>query len=258
MMDDIELELEDDSAAMAAMMGFSGFGNQNAHAKKRKFNAATDAFVEGAALENIDRGGKKGQGSGGNQIPLGKTRVMGAKAVEEKRNGEEIDLEDDEDGDGTAEAEAGEDEGPRYMDTSAPPPIFDGSEGGERALGQGETLEEPAMVEERRKAQEQIDAILAAAPESANTKTSQPIPGNLHGLPQKPRHNNTAFIAGGGHGRGGRGGGSDAGSMASSRPSGRGTFNKTWYEGYYDRSFNENPWARLEQERGLEAKGSWI
>ncbi|KAA8574914.1 hypothetical protein EYC84_004151 [Monilinia fructicola] len=257
-MDDIELE--DDSAAMAAMMGFSGFGNQNPLSKKRKFNAATDAFVEGAELEKIDRGGKKGQGSGGNQIPLGKMRVIGEKAVE-KRNDEEIDLDEDEDRDGNGNggtAGAEEEEGPRYMDTSAPPPIFDGIEGGEHALGQDGTSEDPAIVEERRRAQEQIDAILAAAPDSANTNTSQPVPGHLHGLPPRPVHNNMGFTAGGGSGRGARSGGSDAGSMASSRPSGRGTFNKTWYEGYYDRSFNENPWAKLEQERGLEAKGSWI
>ncbi|KAF7863941.1 hypothetical protein EAF04_006906 [Stromatinia cepivora] len=248
-MDDIEVE--DDSAAMAAMMGFSGFGDQNALSKKRKFNAATDAFVEGAELEKIDRGGKKGQGSGGNQIPLGKMRVMGVKTVE-KRNEEEIDLGDEEDGDGT-----GEDEGPRYLDTSAPPPIFDGIEGGEYALGQDGVSEDPAIVEERRKAQEQIDAILAAAPEPASTNTSQPASGLPHGLPGRLVHNNMGFKGSAGGGRGGRSGGSEAGSMASSRPSGRGTFNKTWYEGYYDRSFNENPWAKLEQKMGLEAKGSW-
>ncbi|RAL59935.1 hypothetical protein DID88_000561 [Monilinia fructigena] len=221
MMDDIELE--DDSAAMAAMMGFSGFGNQNPLSKKRKFNAATDAFVEGAELEKIDRGGKNGQGSGGNQIPLGKMRVIGEKVVE-KRNSEEIDLDEGEDGNGDKTAEAGEDEGPRYMDTSAPPPIFDGIEGGEHALGQDGTSEDPAIVEELRKAQEQIDAILAAAPESANTNISQSVPGHLHGLPPRPVHNNMGLTAGGGIGRGGRSGGSDAGSMASSRPSGRGTF----------------------------------
>ncbi|TGO58371.1 hypothetical protein BOTNAR_0182g00090 [Botryotinia narcissicola] len=245
-MDDIELE--DDSAAMAAMMGFSGFGNQDSRSKKRKFNAATDAFVEGAELEKIERGGKKGQGSGGNQIPLGKMRVMGEKA-EGKRNDEEIDLGDDEDA---------EDEGPRYLDTSAPPPIFYGIEGGENSLGQVDISDDPAVVEERRKAQEQIDAILAAAPDSAETNTSQPVSGHPHGLPERPVHSNMEFSGNSGNRRGGKGRGSDAGSMASSRLSGRGTFNKTWYEGYYDRSFNENPWAKLEERMGLEAKGTWI
>ncbi|ESZ97308.1 hypothetical protein SBOR_2296 [Sclerotinia borealis F-4128] len=254
-MDDIDLE--DDNAAMAAMMGFSGFG-QNPLTKKRKFNAATDAFVEGAEMEKIDRGGKKGQGSGGNQIPLGKMRVLGEKAVE-SRNEEEIDLGDDEEGD-----QAGEDEGPRYLDTSAPPPIFDEAGAGEPVVGQVEASEDPAILEQRRKAQEQIDAILAAAPagESAdtNTNTLQAVPARLHGLPERPVHNNMGFTGGrgGGSGRGARNAGNDAGSMASSRHSGRGSFNKTWYEGYYDRSFNENPWAKLEQERGLEIKGSWV
>ncbi|APA09421.1 predicted protein [Sclerotinia sclerotiorum 1980 UF-70] len=249
-MDDVEVE--NDSAAMAAMMGFSGFGNQNALSKKRKFNTATDAFVEGVELEKIDRGGRKGQGSGGNQIPLGRMRVMGVKTME-NRNDEEIDLGDDEDGDGN-----GEDEGPRYLDTSAPPPIFDGIEGGEHSLGQDGQSEDPAIVEERRKAQEQIDAILAAAPEPASTNISQPASGLPHGLPEKPVYSNLGFKASARSNRGGRSGGSDAGSMASSRPSGRGTFNEKWYEGYYDKSFNKNPWAKLEQKMGLEAKGSWV
>ncbi|KAK6612545.1 hypothetical protein H4I96_01758 [Botrytis cinerea] len=226
-MDDIELE--DDSAAMAAMMGFSGFGNQDSRSKKRKFNAATDAFVEGAELEKIDRGGKKGQGSGGNQIPLGKTRVIGAKA-EEKRNEEEIDL-------GMTRMERMRDQDIWIRDGIS---------------------EDPALVEEKRKAQEQVDAILAAAPEFAETNTSQPVPGHSHGLPERPVHGNLGFSGNGGNRRGGRGGGSDAGSMASSRPGGRGAFNKTWYEGYYDRSFNENPWAKLEERMGLEAKGAWV
>ncbi len=33
--------------------------------------------------------------------------------------------------------------------------------------------------------------------------------------------------------------------------------NKKWYVGYYDRSSNDNPWARLEAKLGLEPKGSW-
>ena len=31
-----------------------------------------------------------------------------------------------------------------------------------------------------------------------------------------------------------------------------------WYEGYYDRSSNENPWERLEKEHGLQPRGSWV
>lgn len=106
---------EEEAAAMAAMMGFSGFGSQKLPAKKRKFT--TDAFVDGQEPE-LDKGGKKGQGSGGNTMPLGKTRVFGTgstnKAIQSVAvNDSEIDLGDEEDLDG-----------PQYIDTSLPPPIL--------------------------------------------------------------------------------------------------------------------------------------
>jgi hypothetical protein len=51
---------------------------------------------------------------------------------------------------------------------------------------------------------------------------------------------------------------SDSASIASSRPSHRGGLrNENWYLDYYDPSFNENPWARLEKEKGLEPFGKW-
>ncbi|KAK3392467.1 hypothetical protein B0T20DRAFT_329758, partial [Sordaria brevicollis] len=31
-----------------------------------------------------------------------------------------------------------------------------------------------------------------------------------------------------------------------------------WYTDYYDPSFNENPWERLEQQRGMESVGKWL
>lgn len=114
--EDISLDSEEEeAAAMAAAMGFSGFGKAPA-LKKRKYNPKTDAFVEGQELEKIDRGGKKGQGSGGNQVPLGKVRVLGEKV----QNEEEIVVYEDED-----ENEE-EDDRPmeeRCLDTSRPAPI---------------------------------------------------------------------------------------------------------------------------------------
>ena len=98
---DIDMDSSNSEAAMAAAMGFSGFGKAPA-TKKRKYNAKTDAFIDGQELQNIDRGGRKGQGSGGNEVPLGRMRVLGAQAqlptaqeqeVVQGRNGEEIDLE---------------------------------------------------------------------------------------------------------------------------------------------------------------------
>jgi hypothetical protein len=116
-MDPNYVDEEEEAAAMAAMMGFSGFGSHKPPAKKRKF--ATDAFVEGQeSIAPVDKGGKNGQGSGGNTIPLGKARVFGAATSSNPvepvvTNYDEIDLGEDE-----------ELNGPQYIDTSKPPPIM--------------------------------------------------------------------------------------------------------------------------------------
>src|SRR5208282_3964048 len=121
---------EDEAEAMAKQMGFSSFGNQGP-SKKRKFNPKTDAMVEGQGLASLDKGGKKGQGSGGNKIPLGKPRVLG---VAPPRNQEEIELDNEGEEDEepayidtslpppSKQEDSEEDEGPAYMDTSLPPP----------------------------------------------------------------------------------------------------------------------------------------
>ncbi|KAF3766263.1 hypothetical protein M406DRAFT_19912, partial [Cryphonectria parasitica EP155] len=31
-----------------------------------------------------------------------------------------------------------------------------------------------------------------------------------------------------------------------------------WWEGYYDAKMNQNPWERLEKQRGLEPRGTWL
>lgn len=152
---------------MAAAMGFSSFGSQAA-AKKRKFNAATDAYVEGDALEELDRGGKKGAGSGGNSIPLGRTRTIGPAKGERELlvgNQDEIALDDDDDGgDGERETvvlrtaphvslerdrkgssrESAGSATPRYVDTSQAAPVTQESE---RAAFRVEALSEGAAVE---------------------------------------------------------------------------------------------------------------
>ncbi|KAI4858910.1 hypothetical protein F4820DRAFT_462898 [Hypoxylon rubiginosum] len=53
--------------------------------------------------------------------------------------------------------------------------------------------------------------------------------------------------------RGGRGSrGQGQGQGHSREPEGK------WWEGYYDPSFNVNPWERLEQTKGLEPRGKWM
>jgi hypothetical protein len=234
---------EDEAEAMAKAMGFSSFGTQGP-TKKRKFNPKTDAMVEGQELASLDRGGKKGQGSGGNKIPLGKPRVLG---VAPKSNQEEIEL-DEEDGEPayidtslpppSKQDDSEEDEGPAYIDTSLPPPN-----------------------EEARAAQQRIDAILA-------NSTTPPVPPDLK-IKMKPQ----ASEVGLGVGRfmsalqdeskppfssvpapatSGRS------NMDHHQPRQREQKNEFWYIGYYDPSFNENPWAKLEKANGLEPRGTWI
>lgn len=51
---------------------------------------------------------------------------------------------------------------------------------------------------------------------------------------------------------------SDTASITSSRPSHKGgPRNENWFLDYYDPSFNENPWDRLEKEKGLEPLVKW-
>ena len=250
--------MEEDDAeaqAMAAAMGFSSFGSKPP-AKKRKFNTTTDAFVDGQDLAKLDKGGRKGQGSGGNTIPLGKARVFGTAVSNkeeelEKANEDEIDLDDEEEQDGPQyidtslppPIETAEDEGPQYIDTSQPPPVSD---------------------QEAREVQARIDALLAslapmlppgesstdAIPASSGTDA----PGT-YSLPQRPP-TDTAFMQGQGRAHG-RQAFNDTASASSSRPSQRGQRNENWFVDYYDPNFNQNPWDRLEKDKGLEPLCKW-
>jgi hypothetical protein len=260
---------EDEAAAMAAAMGFSSFGASKQPNKKRKFNTATDAFIDGQELEKIDRGGKKGKGSGGNNIPLGKPRTFGQNAngggvLPLRSNDAEILLED-EDGEEEStdvhlvprprndipvdgreiELEDGED-GPRYLDTSQPAPV-----------------DVESLSAEKSEAQARIDAILdSIEPPPSNSLpvplgSAAPIPAPLppgvaspltSNLPQRPPPGVHVSGRGASNGdRGRRGGGFHGGQR-----------NPTWHIDYYDPGFNENPWADLEKENGLTSVGTWL
>jgi hypothetical protein len=145
---------EEEAAAMAAMMGFSGFGSQKPLPKKRKFT--TDAFVEGQDVMSLDRGGKKGQGSGGNITPLGKSRVFGTGSSNKTKaltgmNEAEIELGDEDEE---------ETEGPQYVDTSLPPPIISGSEGAPQYVDTSQPPPASVANEEAREVQSRIDVSL--------------------------------------------------------------------------------------------------
>ena len=249
-----------EAQAMAAAMGFSSFGSHKPAAKKRKFNSATDAYVEGDELAGLDKGGKKGQGSGGNTIPLGKARVFGSAQAADKRVGEvptggnqdEISLDDDDE----------DNEGPRYIDTSTAPPLEVTGGYVQRHAPLNLPPQPGVSEEEAREVQARIDALLSSLGGGAPPGTEHATQTPPHNLPPKPTFNDTAFTLGGPPPPGVsnfRGKFSDASSVASSsRPSERGQKNPTWYVGYYDPSFNSNPWAKLEKDSGLEPLGPWL
>jgi hypothetical protein len=241
---------EGEEDAMAKAMGFSAFGTQGPP-KKRKFNPAVDAVVDGQALASLDKGGKKGQGSGGNMIPLGKPRTFGV--AKPANNEDEINLDGE---------ESEDEETPAYIDTSLPPPAE--IHGG----GSGDEDEGPAYVdtsylpdEEAKAAQERIDAILAGkeaivpsrkikGKDKGHTQSGigqfmealqHPV---QHHLPPKPSVTDLP----------------STGSITSNQwPKERGRQrNELWYLDYYDPSFNANPWAKLEKDRGLESRGVWV
>jgi hypothetical protein len=273
----VEGDEEDEEAqAMAAAMGFSSFGSHKQPTKKRKFNSTTDAFVDGQQLASLDKGGKKGQGSGGNTVPLGKTRVFGALVTTTKPlevqgamrpNAEEIVLGEDELEDGPNYVDTSfpppmerEEDGPNYIDTSLPPPSEAVEEHGSKYV---ETDHPPSITdEEAEEMQARIDALLA----SIDSQQSEPLlPSESgarpthHELPEKSAFSDTALSQGGARSlQNPQNRFSDTASVASSsRPSERGQRNPTWFIGYYDPSFNENPWAILENELGLEPLGKW-
>lgn len=209
-MDPSYADSDEEADAMAAAMGFSSFGTQGPP-KKRRFNPNTDALVDDQELQALDRGGKKGQGSGGNTIPLGKQRIIGQKAI--VNNEDEIDM-----GEGEEEAE------PAYMDTS-----------------------QQAPLEEQEAMQQKIDAILAGLDQDAEdgedaflSRDIEPTyPQAQHQLPQRPIHAPTGYAT------------KDQKSRV------WGQRNELWYVGYFDPNFVQNPWAKLEREKGLQARGDW-
>jgi hypothetical protein len=170
-------------------------------------------------------------------------------------------------------ADLEDDDGPRYVDTSLPAPA---DVQRERWQDEGPAHVDTSKVspEEAAEMQARIDAILASigsepvhaedndVPTGSSTRPPPPP-----GLPQRPAFvasSDTEFMQGASRGRassdglstssrGGRGRGRGGGSGRE-----RGERNEKWYEDYYDPTFNENPWARLEKEKGLPSVGIWL
>ncbi|KAJ4402235.1 hypothetical protein N0V82_010802 [Gnomoniopsis sp. IMI 355080] len=227
---DFHLEEDDpDAAAMAAAMGFSGFGSQRP--AKRKFNANADATISSSSPPREKKGGNVSK-TGANNAPLGVRRPLQlppptSSAVLPARpgeNSEEIDLDDEDDEDGAV-----------------------GGDG----LGAG-------VLEAKNKFIDAVQTPGGYQSEDADSMVAQPptrtiVDNGPPGLPARPTHQQS-FQRGQDHqhGRGGGRGGSHGGGsigMGGSAP---------WWEGYYDARMNENPWEKLERERGLLPRGTWV
>lgn len=222
---DFHLEEDDpDAAAMAEAMGFSGFGSQRP--AKRKFNANADAAVSSTREK---KGGNVSK-TGANNAPLGVRRPLqlppptsAAFPTRPYGNAEEIDLDGDDD-----EGAVGED-GVGVAAFEAKNKFID-------------ALQTPGGYQS-----EDADSMVVQPPTRTIVDNGPP------GLPARPT-NQQNFQRGQNHqhGRGGQGGSHGAG------PGSIGLGGAPWWEGYYDAKMNENPWEKLERERGLLPRGTWV
>lgn len=216
---------DQDAAAMAAAMGFTGFGNQRP--AKRKFNANADAAVSSSGEK---KGGNVSK-TGANNAPLGVRRPLqlplpsnpvplGPIGVPASGNAGEIDLDEDVDATG----------GDGRLDTAV-------------AAAKNkfvDALRTPGGYQS-----EDTDSMVAQPP--AHTIIDNGPPG----LPSRPSYQQN-FQRSQIHqrGKGGRGGGNE---FRSAEETGA-----PWWEGYYDARMNENPWERLERDKGLQPRGAWL
>lgn len=253
-MDLSQIDDDGDSAAMALAMGFSSFGAQetvstspsSSHpSKKRRYNPRADAAV--VANPNAASSAPPEAPTGANATTLSQ------KARPPPQNTNEIDL-GDEEADGSATDLKAED--------------ISGQDNTES--GRVDPHDAPALAH----AQELIDDIVSR-PAADGTKAAtnlpvQPGAGNGISLPNRPSNSwgqdlpGSLHQAGGyGHDQGarhgqrqGQGQGQGPGHGQRDQEGRRG--GKPWWEGYYDRKSNENPWRHLEEKAGLEPQGSWV
>lgn len=229
-MDDIyDEELDADAAAMAEAMGFTGFGMRN---KKRKFNPNADSSVaEEPAVPSF---------TGANTAPLGRRRPMNLPppGSEGGANADEIDLDEGEAEDWAGQRGGGGGDdvdvdvavavdrnvaGPQYTDTSRP---------------SGNVLPEGL---EGLEMQARINSIVAGDADPAGTAAND----------QKPQYQQQPQV-----GKGARWSGHIANAAHAAKAAGL-----PWWEGPWDPKLIDrmidNPWDRLEKQRGLGSRGTW-
>lgn len=275
---------DDDGVAIAEMMGFSSFGTQGS-TKKRKFDPSIHAMVHLEDLAELDKGGKRGMGSGGNEIPLGRQRMLGQVNSSLKHNENEVDLgaekldvQDHIKG-GTSEDDE-EREEPRYIDTSIPAPAVSTSareedvrtshqgllRGGAKAARDSfDNFSEKWQLPNIRLHQN-IDEDQQRL--RTNTRVPQGLAQYMSTLQSSPitesassktgyepymwsammRHPSPSPIT------------IPEQPVSLEHRSNRGTKNQkndSWSLDYYDSNFNENPWAQLERSNRLRPQATW-
>ncbi|KAL1877588.1 hypothetical protein VTK73DRAFT_8497 [Phialemonium thermophilum] len=227
--DNLPLE---DSAAVAAAMGFSSFGTQHP-SKKRRFNARADAVVAPptqqqqqqqqplssslppkppapAMWEPIAEDPTRQDAGGSAHQP--RFSEAGGGAILPIRNTDEIrlDLDDDDDGSGGG----GRDGGGMNLEGANSRDVDPGSQYGATPVGSGYSTQ-----------------------------------GRQFGTISAQVYGDQSWVTGRGRG----GGGSTSG-----RGGRQGTGARIWWTDYYDPSSNENPWESLEIAKGLKPVGSWL
>jgi hypothetical protein len=262
----MDVDRDDDSAAMAQAMGFSSFGAQNPN--KRKYNPAVDnAVVDSPSAPTSlasrpiigHKKPKSTQASGSNFIPLGERRSVPATAM--AVNGEEIALEDIDDQEEQAQWHAG---APSLSSSvQHQPSSLNGSAGNAiksvpvvaaattaEAKGHTEADEEdedqdpePQYIDTSRPPTSLASTTTATVPTATiPAATDQAATGTTrwNSDPSYSRRGSHGGAGGGGRGGLGRGG------------------NHQWWNDYYDPAVNVNPWEKLEQKLGLNARGRWM
>ncbi|KUI53166.1 hypothetical protein VP1G_00746 [Cytospora mali] len=224
-MDDISLEDDLDSAAMAEAMGFTGFGMQRSN-KKRKFNPNADSSVDGSSGEPFTPAT-----TGANTAPLGRRRPMAlpppaSGVFEGGGNADEVDLDEGGNEDGARRRGGGGDDvvivgdnpGPQYIDTSRDvlPKAMEGME-----------------------MQSRINAIVEGNANPAGTTSN-------HQEPQYQQYQTD---------KGTRWSGPHAHAHAAKAAG------LPWWEGAWDPKLIdrmiENPWEKLEKQGGFDSRGTW-
>ncbi|GKT56281.1 hypothetical protein ColTof4_09172 [Colletotrichum tofieldiae] len=230
---------------MAAFMGFASFGTQPA-AKKRKYNHRTDAVSSAPAAR-----APLAAATGANQTALA-ARAPRAPSAETPAapppaNTDEIALDDDDDG-----------------------PAADAGQGDRNPEDGGASIySDPTVAPALAHAQSLIDELSArggvASGPSGETPAPQAQGTSLPPSPALPRRPDASW-------------GTEMGSAptamptrerpeqaAGHQPRGRQGYQQQhrndgapWWEGYYDRASNENPWERLEKKAGVQPRGTWV